>query len=70
MLGAVLHYIVVTIGSIWAQAQFGLDISPTLPTGRDLIVMASVFTAGVLAGCLPAWRAYRQSLADGMVQRI
>lgn len=70
ILGAALHYLVVTIGSIWAQAQFGLDISPTLPTGRDLIVVAGVFVAGVLAGCLPAWRAYRQSLADGMVQRI
>ncbi|NND89629.1 MAG: ABC transporter permease [Granulosicoccus sp.] len=68
--GMVLHTLVVGVGSVWAQSHFGLDLSPTLPTGRDLAVLLGILSAGVLAGCLPAWRAYRQSVADGLMQRM
>jgi putative ABC transport system permease protein len=70
VLGTVLHYLMVSVAAVWAQSRFGLDVSPSLPTGRDLGVLAGVFIAGILAGCLPAWRAYRQSVADGMLQRM
>ena len=36
---------------------------------RDLAALAAILAGGVLAGLLPAWRAYRLSLADGMTVR-
>lgn len=68
--GLFLHYILMGIGSIWAQQQFGLDIVLTRPTVHDSVILSTIFTAGLLAGCLPAWRAYRTSVSDGMMQRV
>ena len=46
--------------------RFGLYLAPGLPGGFDLAVVVVVtFAAGVIAA-LPAWRAYRFSLADGL----
>ncbi len=69
-IGALVHYLVVGIVSVWAQSRFGIDLSLSLPDGRDLMILLLVFVAGVAVGCLPAWRAYRQSVADGMAQRL
>jgi len=44
-----------------------LDIAP--PTPVELGSLAAIVAAGCLAGLLPAWRAYRLSLADGMMVR-
>jgi hypothetical protein len=33
-------------------------------------IIGIVMAAGVLAGVVPAFRAYRQSLADGMMVRL
>ena len=68
--GVLAHYLVVGLVSVWAQARFGIDLSLSLPGWRDLLILLLVFVAGVAVGCLPAWRAYRQSVADGMAQRL
>lgn len=36
---------------------------------RDVTVIGTVIAAGAIVSVLPAWRAYRMSLADGMVVR-
>lgn len=36
---------------------------------REVIVIGTVIAAGAIVSVLPAWRAYRMSLADGMVVR-
>ncbi len=69
-IGVLVHYLVVGLVSVWAQARFGIDLSPTLPGMRDLLILLLVFMSGVAVGCLPAWRAYRQSVSDGMAQRL
>ena len=68
--GAVLHYILVAIGAVWSQQRFGFELSAGLPTASDVLIMLAIFLAGIAAGCFPAWRAYRQSLADGMMYRM
>ena len=68
--GVLAHYLVVGLVSVWAKARFGIDLSLSLPNWRDLLILLLVFVAGVAVGCLPAWRAYRQSVADGMAQRL
>lgn len=51
------------------DAQYGLYLSLGPPEARDLAVLCLIFAAGLLAGTVPAIKAYRQSLADGMVVR-
>ena len=45
-------------------------MSVGLPTPSDWAMLGAILVAAVLVGCLPAWRAYRSSLADGMTVRI
>jgi putative ABC transport system permease protein len=35
-----------------------------------LAVLAGIVGASVLMGCIPAWRAYRQALLDGLSIRL
>ncbi len=51
------------------DSAFGLDLPIAAPSGRELAMLAAIALAGFAAGLLPAWRAYRLSLADGMTVR-
>lgn len=68
-LGLGLLYILLTVLQPMIDAQFGLWIPITAPHSREYIALACVIGAGALAGLLPALRAYRMSLADGMMVR-
>ena len=70
MLGLALHYLLTLIGGQWLQHRYGISIALELPGKSDLMILASVVLAGLLAGMLPALSAYRKSLADGMAQRL
>lgn len=52
------------------ERHFGLFVEVGAPTGYDLAIAAAVVGAGLLAGLLPSWRAYRNSLADGLSIRL
>ncbi|TCK08396.1 ABC transporter permease [Marinobacterium mangrovicola] len=65
------------LGALWSILFFGgdklqqlLGVYLTLgwPTSLGWISLA-VFVAGLLAGTLPAWRAWRYTLADGLTPR-
>ena len=58
------------IGQAWIAARFGLFLPVAWPSSHELALLAGVAAAGVLIGLVPAWRCYRQSLADGMTIRI
>lgn len=45
---------------------YGLHLDIAAPTPREWLTLAAVFLAGVIAGLIPALRAYRLSVADGM----
>jgi len=73
-LGVTLGYALLTVLSLaaapWMQARFGV-VLPAWPRGRDeLALVGMVFTAGLLAALLPALRACRLSLADGLTPRL
>lgn len=70
LLGVGLHYMVIAVGSVWAQAEFGIGLNVSLPGEGEWLILAAIFVAGLCAGLLPAWRAYSQSLSDGMMQRL
>lgn len=49
------------------EAQFGLFLPILPPSARDAEILGLVLSAGFLAGTVPAWRAYRMTLADGLM---
>ena len=49
---------------------YGLFLTIGWPSLRDLSLLGLIIIAGVTAGTVPAIRAYRQSLADGMIVRV
>jgi putative ABC transport system permease protein len=68
--GFVLTWTTLALAGPLLERQFGLFMEVGAPTGYDLAIAAAVVVAGVLAGLLPAWRAYRNSLADGLSIRL
>lgn len=70
ILGVVLLYGGWLVLSPWIESRFGLYVSVGLPGPGDWLLMGGVVLAGLLAGLVPAFKAYRQSLADGLTPRI
>ncbi len=54
----------------WVEERYGLFLTITAPTTYDLRLLGAVLAAGLVMGLLPAFRAYRNSLADGMTIRV
>ena len=52
------------------ERRFGLFLEPGGLTGYDIGLLASIVAAALLMGALPAWRAYRNTLADGLTPRV
>lgn len=53
----------------WLLSAYGLQLGVGLPAAREALLLLAVLGAGLLASLLPAWRAYRLSLVDGMMVR-
>lgn len=68
-LGLGLHYLGLALARPWIDAGFGIWLPITPPSGRDMLLLAAVVAAAALVSLLPAFRAYRLSLADGMMVR-
>lgn len=52
------------------QSQTGLILSSSWPSSSEWWRIALVIVAGFMLSLIPAWRAYRQSLADGLTVKI
>ncbi|KUF08730.1 ABC transporter permease [Pseudoponticoccus marisrubri] len=65
--GMVLLYAALAIVRPWIDAAFGLWLPIDWPATREMLVMLAVLGGAAAASLLPAWRAYRLSLADGMM---
>ena len=70
LLGLGLLYVGLTIGQPLIDSAFGLWLPIEPPTLREVWVLLGVIAAGAIVSMVPALRAYRMSLADGMVVRI
>jgi len=70
MLGVLLAWTGLRAGEPVLEQRFGLFFDLAAPSGYDLAVTGAVVAAGLCAGMLPAWRAYRNSLADGLSMRL
>jgi putative ABC transport system permease protein len=70
VVGLALLYVALGVGSGYASAHFGLRIELDAPDARELLLLGLVCIGGLLAGCIPAWTAYRRALADGLTLRF
>ena len=68
-LGTILLYAALILLQPFIDRTYGLHIAIDPPTQDQLTVLAGIVIAGFIAGLLPALRAYRLSLADGMTVR-
>jgi putative ABC transport system permease protein len=68
-LGIVLLYIGLLALQPYVDRSYGLNLPIDAPKPAELLSLLSIAVAGCLAGLLPALRAYRLSVADGMTVR-
>ena len=68
--GVALLYAALLVGQPVVAREFGLHVPIAMPAPADLRIIAAVVLAGFLVGGVPAFRAYRLSLADGLSMRI
>lgn len=69
-LGVALLYVGIAAAQAPLQSLYGLYLPLSAPTLYEWILLGAVLLAGVLMGAVPAWRAYRQSLSDGLNIRL
>jgi putative ABC transport system permease protein len=70
LLGALLFYAALIGLQHWIDHVYGLHVSIGPPAAGDVLTLGASMVAGLAAGLLPALRAYRLSLADGMTVRV
>lgn len=69
VLGVCFLYLALFIAQPLVDAAFGLWLPITGPTLQEVWVVGGVVIAGAIVSIVPALRAYRLSLSDGMVVR-
>jgi putative ABC transport system permease protein len=69
VLGTALTYGALAVLRPLIDKHYGLYLEIGPPGAADLTALAAILLGGVAAGLLPAWRAYRLSVADGMTVR-
>lgn len=70
VLGMVGLYTAIVAVQAFAAREFGLHLPVTAPQGADILLLLVIVVAGIVIGAVPAARAYRLSLADGLSIRI
>lgn len=68
--GLALVYVLLSIGQSLVEAQVGLFIPIRPPGSVELLFVGAVVTAGFLMGFVPALKAYRTALHDGLTVRV
>lgn len=68
-LGLTMLYLALYLLAPVIDRLYGLDLAIGLPTAGEWLSLGAVLVAGLLAGLIPALRAYRLSVADGMTIR-
>jgi putative ABC transport system permease protein len=70
LLGLLLLYVGIATAQGYVQANYGLYLPLNAPSSYEWKLLGAILSAALLMGCVPAWRAYRQSLADGLSIRL
>jgi putative ABC transport system permease protein len=69
-LGVALTYLAIFTAQPLLEQRFGIFLQPGGLSGYDLALLGGIILAALLMGAVPAWRAYRNSLSDGLTIRV
>lgn len=70
LLGVLLTYGLWWLGQPLIEQRFGIFLPIKGLSLNDLRILAAIIGAALLMGALPAWRAYRHTLSDGLTLRV
>ena len=70
LLGFVCTYAALLVARPIVQQMYGLSLQWPTWSSVDLAIICGVLLAAAFAGAVPAWQAYRRSLADGLTIRL
>ncbi len=72
--GLGLLYLGIALAQGYVQSNYGLYLPLSWPSEYEWTLLGGILVAALLMGSVPAWvpawRAYRQSLADGLSIRL
>lgn len=68
--GISMLFLILGFGSDWLLENTGMLLRATPLTATELVFAGAVLIAAVLLSFIPAWRAYRNALADGLTIRL
>jgi putative ABC transport system permease protein len=60
---------IATLGD-WSSVHLGVALRLQAPSLSEWALLGGVLASGLVASCVPGWRAYRLSLVDGLSPRI
>jgi putative ABC transport system permease protein len=69
-LGVALTYLLLAFARPLLERRFGIFVQIGGLSGYDLAILGTIVVAAVLMGFVPAWRAYRNTLSDGLTIRV
>lgn len=68
--GLLLLYAILMVAQPLIESRLGIFIAIGAPSVHELSLLGAVFAAGLAAGVVPAFRAYRLSLTDGLSVKV
>jgi putative ABC transport system permease protein len=68
--GTALSYLLLIAAQPLIMNHFGIFVRVAVLRPEELAILVGIVGAAVLMGLIPAWRAYRNSLADGLTIRV
>jgi putative ABC transport system permease protein len=69
-LGVALAYGLMAAGRPLLENKYGIFVQITGLTRYDFAILGAIIGAALLMGLFPAWRAYRNTLSDGLTIRV
>ncbi|WP_025738652.1 ABC transporter permease [Salinivibrio socompensis] len=70
VLGVLVLYGGLALAQPYIISEFGLFLPLDWPSYYECMLMVGVLIAGLVVGLIPAWRAYQQTLSDGMTMKV
>jgi putative ABC transport system permease protein len=70
LLGIALVYSLVVLLQPLIEQQFGLYLPLKPLSAMEHLYVVAVMIAGLVIGLIPAWKAYRNALSDGLSVRV
>ena len=68
--GTIWAYLLLFLGRPILQQKFGVFIEMNIPSSYELSILALIVLSALIIGFLPAFRAYRNTLSDGLQIRV